>query len=303
MECTMNLSIPKTVLGRTGIEVSRLGFGCALWREGKSHWTPERAEQVWNTALDSGINFFDTSYDYVYSEEWIGRILEDRYDEFILATKCGCTDSWPTMNASEHAWSRDNLMWGIEGSLRRLNREKVDVLQLHNATVNDCEEGRLIETLEEIRSQGMVDWIGASTRLPDLPKLLAWDVFDVMQIPYSLLQREHENLIQKASDAGVGIIIRGGIAQGEVGQGRGTQETWKKFVSAGLDEFLEEGETRSSFVLRYTLSNPKVDTVIVGTTRSEHLAENIDVASRGDMPSDVYHEVKRRMDAIGETSY
>ena len=53
----MNLSIPKTVLGRTGIEVSRLGFGCALWREGKSHWTPERAEQVWNTALDSGINF------------------------------------------------------------------------------------------------------------------------------------------------------------------------------------------------------------------------------------------------------
>jgi aryl-alcohol dehydrogenase-like predicted oxidoreductase len=280
-----------------------LGFGCALWREDKSHWTPERAKQVWGAALDSGINFFDTSYDYVYSEEWIGHILKERYDEFILATKCGCTDSWPTMNASEHSWNRDNLMWGIEGSLRRLNREKVDVLQLHNATANDCENGKLVETLEEIRSQGMTDWIGASTTLPDLPKLLEWGVFDVMQIPYSLLQREHEDLIAKASDAGIGIIIRGGIAQGEVGEGRGTQETWDKFVRAGIDEFLEEGESRSSFVLRYTLSNPKVDTVIVGTTRSEHLSENIKAVARGDLQGEVYEEVKRRMDAIGEASY
>jgi len=299
----MNLSIPKTILGRTGLEVSQLGFGCALWREGKSHWTPQRAEKVWSMALASGINFFDTSYDYVYSEEWIGRVLENKYEEFVLATKCGCTDTWPTMNASDHIWNRDNLMWGIEGSLRRLNREKVDVLQLHNATAQDCENGRLVDALEEIRSQGMTDWIGASTTLPDLPKLLEWDVFDVMQIPYSLLQREHEDVISRASDAGVGIIIRGGIAQGEIGQGRGAQETWDKFTKAGLDEFLGENETRSSFVLRYTLSNPKVDTVIVGTTSTGHLTENIQAVNRGALPDDVYTEVKRRMDVIGEVSY
>ena len=298
----MNLSIPKTILGRTGLEVSRLGFGCALWREGKSHWTPEEAERVWGTALDSGINFFDTSYDYVYSEEWIGRILENRYDEFILATKCGCTDTWPTMNASDHQWTRDNLMWGIEGSLRRLNREKIDILQLHNATAKDCENGRLIDALEEIRAEGLTDWIGASTTLPDLTKLLEWNVFDVMQIPYSLLEREHEDVIAKASDMGVGIIIRGGIAQGEIGEGRGVQETWDKFAEAGVDEFLSEGETRSSFVLRYTFSNPNVDTIIVGTTSTDHLSENIQAVSRGTLSDEVYAEVKRRMDSIGEVS-
>ena len=297
----MHTTLPTATLGRTGLTVTRLGFGCALWKPDMPHWTPEQAQTVWDAALDAGINFFDTAYDYVFSEEWIGRALHSRYDDFYLATKCGCNDTQPTSNDSDHEWTRDNLFRNMEISLRRLNRDSVDIIQLHNATAAECEAGGLVQALSDIRDQGMVRWIGASTTLPDLPTLLSGGVFDVMQIPYSALQREHEDWIAKAAQDGVGIIIRGGVAQGEYGLGTGSSDTWKTFDRASLGELLEEGESRSAFVLRYTLSHPNADTIIVGTTRAAHLQENIDAVMRGPLLADVYTEAKRRLDAAGES--
>jgi aryl-alcohol dehydrogenase-like predicted oxidoreductase len=293
--------LPTATLGRTGLKVTRLGFGCALWKPDMPHWTPEQAQTVWDAALDAGINFFDTAYDYVFSEEWIGWALHSRYDDFYLATKCGCNDTRPTSNNSDHEWTRDNLFRNIEISLGRLNRDSVDIIQLHNATAAECEAGGLVQALSDIRDQGMVRWIGASTTLPNLPTLLSWGVFDVMQIPYSALQREHEDWIAKAAQDGVGIIIRGGVAQGEHGLGTGSSDTWKTFDRASLGELLEEGESRSAFVLRYTFSHPNADTIIVGTTRAAHLQENIDAAMRGPLLADVYTEAKCRLDAAGES--
>ena len=296
----MQTTLPSSTLGRTGLNVTRLGFGCALWEPNSPNWTPEQAQTVWGAALDAGINLFDTAYDYLFSEEWIGWALHSRYDEFYLATKCGCTDTLPTSNNSDHLWTRDNLFENIEVSLRRLNRDSVDIIQLHNATVKECEAGNLIQALRDIRDQGMARWIGASTTLPDLPTLLSWGVFDVMQIPYSALEREHEDWIAKAAQEGVGIIIRGGVAQGDHGVSRGSSGTWATFDQASLHELLEEGESRSAFVLRYTLSHPNADTVIVGTTRTDHMQENIDAVMRGPLSDDVYEEAKRRLDAAGE---
>lgn len=293
--------LPTAMLGRTELNVTRLGFGCALWKPDGPQWVSEQANTVWHTALDAGINFFDTAYDYVFSEEWIGWALQSRYDEFYLATKCGCTDTQPTSNTSDHDWTRDNLFRNIEISLRRLNRDSVDIIQLHNATVEECESGGVVQALNDIREQGMVRWIGASTTLPDLPTLLSWGVFDVMQIPYSALQREHEDWIAKAGQEGVGIVIRGGVAQGDRGVGKGMSDPWRKFEQASLDELLEEGESRSAFVLRYTLSHPNADTIIVGTTRTEHLQENIDAVMRGPLSPGVYAETKLRLDQAGES--
>ena len=132
----MHTTLPTATLGRTGLKVTRLGFGCALWKPDRPQWTPEQARTVWGTALDAGINFFDTAYDYVFSEEWIGWALQSRNDEFYLATKCGCTDARPTssMNNSDHEWTRDNLFRNMEISLRRLNRDSVDIIQLHKVS-------------------------------------------------------------------------------------------------------------------------------------------------------------------------
>lgn len=292
--------LPTSILGRTGLEVTRLGFGTALYRSDKPHWTEDYASGLYNAVVDSGINIFDTAYDYVFAEEWIGRILGSRYGEFHLATKGGCTDTRPEMNSSEHEWTRDNLFKGIEGSLRRLGRDSVDVLQLHNPTVDECESGGLAGAMSDMKAQGLVKWIGVSSTVPHLPRFLEWGVFDVMQIPYSALEREHEDWITRAAVEGVGIIIRGGVAQGEVGVGGGSEEQWQKFENAALDELLQEGESRSAFVLRYTLTHPDVHTIIVGTTSREHLEENLEAVLSGPLPDSVYAEAKTRLDSVGE---
>jgi aryl-alcohol dehydrogenase-like predicted oxidoreductase len=158
-----------------------------------------------------------------------------------------------------------------------------------------------VDALKEMRDSGKVKHIGISTTLPHLPTYLDWDVFDTMQIPYSALERQHEDWITKAAEAGVGIIIRGGIAQGEDGTGLNRGNKWEKFERAGLDELREGGESRSAFVLRYTLTHPHAHTIIVGTTRTEHLQENIEAVSHGPLTDDVYAEAKRLLDAIGES--
>ena len=295
----MSARLPSTILGRTGIEVTRLGFGTALWRPERTHWTEPAANALYNEVLDQGINFIDTAYDYQFAEEWIGRSLKPRYGEFRLATKCGCTDDKPDENNSGHEWTRANLRRNIEVSLERLGRESLDIIQPHNPTVAEFEEGGLLDALVEMKDSGKVRHIGISTTLPHLPTYLEWGVFDTMQIPYSALEREHEDWITKAGAAGVGIIIRGGIAQGEDSTGD-RADKWEHFARAGLDELLEEGESRSAFILRYTLSHPYVHTIIVGTTRVEHLRENVKAVMRGPLADDVYEEAKIRLDQIGQ---
>ncbi len=296
----MGNDLPVVQLGNTGISVTRLGLGTALWRAERTHWTQESARLLYNAALDNGINFIDTAFDYAFAEEWIGLGLGGRYGEFALATKCGCTATRPEQNNSDHMWTRENFHYNIDLSLERLGRESVDILQPHNPTVAEFEAGDLARALAEIRDAGKARHIGISTTLPDLPIYLEWGIFETMQIPYSALEREHEDWISKVADSGVGTIIRGGIAQGE-GAARLPAEKWGQFERAGLDELLEDGESRSSFVLRFTLSHPHIHTIIVGTTRIAHLEENVAAVLRGPLPDGVYGEAKARLDAIGQS--
>ena len=179
----------------------------------------------------------------------------------------------------------------------------VDVMQLHGynrgPSVEEAQQENLVEALQEMRQQGKVRWIGFSTGLPLLPTFLRWGVFDEFQIPYSALQREHEGWITKSADAGIGTVIRGGVAQGEPGEGQGRDETWGKFDEAKLDELREEGESRSALVLRYTLAHPDIHTIIAGTKNPAHLRENKEAVLRGPLPADTYAEAKRRLDEVG----
>ena len=286
------MSLPTAVLGRTGLEVTRLGYGAAHHRP----MTDDEARAVHEAVLESVINFIDTSDDYGNSEELIGRYLSHRRSEILLATKCGMRPG-----GVGHLWTRENILRTLEQSLQRLRTEYVDVMQLHNASVEECEQGDLVDGLEEMRRQGKVRWIGASTTMPHLPTLLGWGVFDAFQIPYSALEREHEDWITRSAEAGVGIIIRGGVARGEPGEGTGREDRWERFERAGLDDLREEGESRSSLLLRYTLTHPHSDTTIVGTTNPAHVAENVRTILRGPLSTDTYLEIKRRMDAVGES--
>jgi aryl-alcohol dehydrogenase-like predicted oxidoreductase len=180
-----------------------------------------------------------------------------------------------------------------------MKTDVIDIMQLHNPPVEETERNHLVDALEAMRQQGKVRFIGISTTLPHLPAYLEWGVFDTFQIPYSALERDHEDWIRRAAEAGIGTIIRGGVARGETGVGLGSQERWLKFEAASLDELREPGESRTAFLLRFTLTHPHVQTTIVGTLYPEHLRENVAAGQKGPLSAQVYTEAKRRLEQVG----
>jgi len=299
------MAIPRRVLGRTGLEVTQLGYG-AMEVRGHRIWkgrpcSEDQARTILNAVLDAGITFIDTANDYGTSELFIGRFLADRRKEYVLATKCGCHMQYAgDHDETLHVWTRENLLRNIADSLLKMRTGHVDLLQLHNPDVETAEKFKVVDVLRELKRAGAIRFLGCSSTSPHLRTYIGWGVFDVFQIPYSALERQHENLITEAAKAGAGIIIRGGVARGEPGSGLGNENRWEVFAKAGLDELRAEGESRTAFLLRFTLSHPHCHTTIVGTLRPEHLLENVEVACKGPLPSDVYEEAKKRLSAAGQ---
>src|SRR6266446_8509798 len=144
---TKDTGLPIATLGRTGLPVTRLGYG-AMEVRGPRIWggrpvSEAQAETILNAVLDAGINFIDTSNDYGRSEEFIGNYLSRRRSEFYLATKCGCqvVRRDETTDDTPHVWTRENLFRGLHESLQRMKTDYVDVMQLHNATVDQVQQG------------------------------------------------------------------------------------------------------------------------------------------------------------------
>ena len=105
--------------------------------------------------------------------------------------------------------------------------------------------------------------------------------------------------MSEAAEAGIGTIIRGGVAKGEPGEGHGRCQVWNKFDEADLDELRDEGESRTAFMLRFTLTHPQVHTIIGGTMNPDHLEENVRTVLRGPLDEEVYVEAKRRLGEVG----
>ena len=126
-----------------------------------------------------------------------------------------------------HDYSYANVRDGVLQSLRRLRTDHLDLVQFHlspSREVMEADGG--IDALRQLQQEGHVRFIGSSSTLPHLPDHIAMGVFDAFQVPYSLLDRSHEDAIASAADAGAGVIIRGGVARGQPGDGRGKAEVW-----------------------------------------------------------------------------
>ena len=284
-------------LGDTGLRATVLGYGAMELRD------PERvndsqAEHLLGAVLDGGINFVDTSPDYGVSEDRIGAYLSHRRSEYVLATKCGCNVDARDTGGPGHIWTREQLLANIEQSLRRLRTDHVDVWQMHNARVDDVDGGGLLEVMREVQAAGKVRHVSISSTMPDITTYVARRAFATYQIPYSALQREHELVIGEAAAAGAGVIIRGGVAKGE--HSARPADRWTLWESCKLDEFVAEGESRSGFLLRLTITHPGMHTTIVGTRNPQHLADNLAAVERGTVPEDTYAEIKRRLTEAGE---
>ena len=287
----------KLTLGRTGIPVTRLGYG-AMEIRGEPRGRPmaeNDAENILNAVLDAGINYIDTSIDYGCSEELIGKYISHHRSEFYLASKCGCPVG--DLPPGEHVFTRENIEAGVHQSLVRMKTDYLDAVQFHGSPSRTLlEQENAIQTLLQLKQAGKIRFLGSSSNLPNLPEHIAMGVFDLFQIPYSPLQREHEDWITKAAEAGAGTVIRGGVAKGQPGLGRGSAEMWQHFDAAKLDELRAEGESRTAFLLRFTLSHPHLHTTIVGTKNPDHLRENVKAALAGPLPADLYSKAKERLE-------
>ena len=150
----------------------------------------------------------------------------------------------------------------------------------------------------ELKEAGKVRFVGMSGTLPHLEDHIAMGVFDVFQIPYSAMEREHEAIIATASEAGAGIVIRGGAAKGAPSEGKQKGLQWERWQRANLQDLLGD-MTPMEFILRFTFTNPHLDTTIVGTANPAHLHHNIEVLRKGALPADLYGEAKRRLTTAG----
>jgi aryl-alcohol dehydrogenase-like predicted oxidoreductase len=304
------MTIARRRLGRTEADVTILGYGAMELRgvpRGPAI-ADEDAGRVLNAVLDGGINLIDTSVDYGRSEELIGRYIGHRREEYFLASKCGCLLS-PPPDATPpypHDYTPANVRADVEQSLRRMGTDRLDLVQVHMSPSRaQLEADETVPTLQALQAEGKVRFIGMSGILPNLPDHIAMGVFDVFQIPYSGLQREHEDLITAAANAGAGTLIRGGAARGAPADdkdwsrgplGLAAGEGQRRWDSADLADLLDD-MTPMEFTLRFTLSHPDLSSTIVGTASLDHLNGNLAVAERGPLPADVYEEARRRLQA------
>jgi aryl-alcohol dehydrogenase-like predicted oxidoreductase len=302
--------LPTATLGRTGVEVTRLGYGAMELRRGGQAEATLRS--LLHAVLDAGINVLDTSPDYGRSEELIGSTIGARRDEYFLASKCGCPIGLPAAapgKPAPHTYTRANVRAGVEQSLRRLRTDHLDLVQFHGSPSREqLEADRALDELEDLRREGKVRFVAMSAQLPHLADHIATGVFDVFQIPFSALDPSHDAAIQAAAEGGAGVMIRGGVAQGapsktadaltslaDAPRKRAMRQV-DHWNSSGLDDLLD-GDSRVGFLLRYTITDPHRHTTIVGTADAQHLAANVAAAIRGPLPPDVYAEAAARLRA------
>ncbi|MGE3245098.1 MAG: aldo/keto reductase [Beijerinckiaceae bacterium] len=296
--------------GKTNLEVSRLGYGAMELAGAPKARDLSEADAVrfLNTLVDSGVTYIDTSIDYGLSETLIGKALSHRRGDFALASKCACAVGVHGVGDAheKHTYTGENVIAGIEQSLQRMKTDHLDAVQVHgDPTRKQLEDGGVIEALLKMKRDGKVRAIGISSRLPKLAEFVSADYFDLVQVPYSPLQRQNEDVIAALKRSGKAIVARGVTGRGApakdwatrpIGTVQGqVRELWER---ARLDELLD-GMSRVEFMIRFVLANGDIDVALVATTNAQHLADDIAIANKGPLDATVVAEAKRRLDAAG----
>jgi aryl-alcohol dehydrogenase-like predicted oxidoreductase len=292
-------------LGRTGLELSRIGLGCGnfggigsapeLFGQGESE---AEARTLMDAASEAGVNFFDTaaSYGGGRSESWVGRWLAERDAPFLLSTKV----YWSVQgDPADRGLSSERIVRELDGSLSRLGVGRVDMYLTHEPDPETPIEETL-RTLDELRQSGKVGAIGASNLDGEqLEKALETSSraglarFDWVQNEYSLLRRGPErDVLPVCAREGLGFTpfgpLGGGWLAGKYRQGEpyppGSRMTLRPEPYAdleneetfrGIERFqavaAERGVEPATLAIAWVLSHPQVTAVVVGPRRPEQL--------------------------------
>jgi aryl-alcohol dehydrogenase-like predicted oxidoreductase len=292
-------------LGKTGIEVSEIGYGGWGIGGGWGDQNDEEALRALKRALDLGVTFFDTALGYGngHSERLIGRAVADVRDRVVIATKIPPkTYRWPVLphEPVSETFPADWVVECTEKSLKNLATDYIDVLHLHAWTPPYTEQLEWYEALTRLKEQGKIRAFGVSANDWDPygpAGLIQSGLTDSVQVVYNIFeQRPAEKLLPAALEHDVGIVVRvpfeEGLLTGKMGPGHVFDEgdwraewlTPERLEEAGrrveaLKPFLaDDRPTLAALALKFCLSHPAVSTVIPGMRRIAHVEANCAVS-------------------------
>ena len=289
----------KRTLGKTGLEVSRLGLGLAWIGFELTLNETQQAGEVLNTALDAGVNLLDTAACYGISEELIGRTVAHRRQEYFLATKCG-------HGGTGVDWSAETVNENIDRSLRRMRTDYLDIVQLHSCGVQILEESDAVQALLDAKKAGKTRFIGHSGDNESARWVIDSGLFDTLQTSFNLIdQRARTQLFPAAEANDIGVIIKRPIANA----------VWRaaKSPSAYYDDYFERAKTmdamgpipgapedRILLPMNFTFAHEEVDTAIVGTKNPDNMRQNIELFNSGlSISQEAVADLYRRFDQVG----
>ncbi len=286
--------------GRTGMDVSAIGFGCWEIGGGYGHFDESDVFKAVQRALDLGINLFDTAegYGFGQSEEILGKALGTRRDEAIVVTKFGILQD-------DGKWyrdsSRESALAAIDRSLKALGTDYVDVYLIHWPD-KDVALEESMGALEEIVQAGKARFVGVSNFRPDqIETCMETRRVDITQYGYHMFDRRLEReVFPTIAEHGIGLMTYGSLAHGLL-TGTFTADTtfdesdWRSNGTAfNIPLFTEEvfarnvaavndlkpiaarhGKTMAQLALRWALRNPVVSVALIGFRRPEEVEENV----------------------------
>ena len=229
------------ILGKTGLKISRLGFGGIHIQRIDAEGTKVLMHQL----KDAGVNFIDTARGYTVSEEYLGYALEGIREDFVIATK--------SMSRTKEAMAAD-----IDISLKNLRTDYIDLYQVHNATPEQLQQvvapGGALEALQEAKAAGKIGHIGLTAHSLDTFKMaLDMDWAETFMFPYNIVETQAEKLIAEAAKKNIGFIDMKPLAGGAIED--------------------------ATLALRYICANPNVTVVIPGMAEPKELQQNIAAVS------------------------
>jgi aryl-alcohol dehydrogenase-like predicted oxidoreductase len=272
------------LLGRTGLSVSEIGFGCASWW-GKPAFAEETAIGLVRQAVDLGVTFFDTgaSYSAGEAEPRLGRALKGLdASKLVIASKAG------TYHAGGGKIARDfsaaAIVASVEQSLKNLGLEQLSLLQLHGPAIHELDD-ELLGALEGLKARGLIRALGANSFDPAvIEHVIGLAAFDAVMVDYNVLRPERARLVDLAAAEGKGALAGMALGMGHIGvrlaRLKGPQDIW--YAARGLMKHRAEVRRGARFgfltppqALAWVLENPRVACAVIGTTRAEHLAQNV----------------------------
>ncbi|MCQ6561623.1 aldo/keto reductase [Paenibacillus mendelii] len=291
--------------GKTDMQVSVLGFGGAEIGMEEMNVSLSDAEKLLGSVLDLGINVLDTASSYNNSEELIGRAVSNRRQDYYLFSKCG---EGRSVGLNYPDWDARNVRPSVERSLKRLRTDYLDLVLIHSCTEAILRQGELIDAVRKLKEDGLVRYIGYSGDSTDALYAIRTDTFDALETSLNLADQEAISLtLEEAEKREMGIIIKRPIANAvwerspqEPNYPDPYKERLRKldypFLSSNPNNILE-------IALRFTLSVPQVDTMIVGTTNVTHVQENIEHAAKGKLTATEMNAIRERWREVCEPAW